>query len=70
MIFKDSDAEDDQILMKRDTFRGGSVKLASQGERDVELTYNLLQTEEKVPWTFPFCVENREPLVAYKIIQL
>lgn len=52
MIFKDSDAENDQILMKRDTFRGGSVKLASQGERDVELTYNLLQTEEKVPWTF------------------
>lgn len=39
--------EEGHVHMKRDTFRGGSVKLAGKGERDVDLTYNLLQTEDK-----------------------
>lgn len=37
--------------MKRDTLRGGSVKVAPERERDVELTYNVLQTDEKVSET-------------------
>lgn len=40
--------EEGHVHMKRDTFRGGSVKLAGKGERDVDLSYNLLQTEDKV----------------------
>lgn len=39
--------EEGHVHMKRDTFRGGSVKLAGKGERDVDLTYNLLQMENK-----------------------
>lgn len=35
------------VHMKRDTLRGGSVRLAGKGERDVDLTYNLLQTDNK-----------------------
>ncbi|XP_052719858.1 uncharacterized protein LOC128191688 isoform X4 [Crassostrea angulata] len=46
--WKESEGEEEgHVHMKRDTFRGGSVKLAGKGERDVDLTYNLLQTEDK-----------------------
>ncbi|XP_056012926.1 uncharacterized protein LOC125678503 isoform X5 [Ostrea edulis] len=44
--WKESDGEG-EVRMKRDTLRGGSVKVAPERERDVELTYNVLQTDEK-----------------------
>ncbi|XP_062589573.1 uncharacterized protein LOC134251202 isoform X2 [Saccostrea cucullata] len=36
-----------EVRMKRDTLRGDSVRVANKGERDVDLTYKVLQTDEK-----------------------
>ncbi|XP_061189194.1 uncharacterized protein LOC133197254 isoform X2 [Saccostrea echinata] len=43
----ESDEDKGEVHMKRDTLRGDSVRVANKGERDVELTYKVLQTEEK-----------------------
>ncbi|XP_062573833.1 uncharacterized protein LOC134235699 [Saccostrea cucullata] len=46
----DEDTKEDtkgEVRMKRDTLRGDSVRVATKGERDVDLTYKVLQTDGK-----------------------